>query len=95
MRISFDGEEPVIADTLPEDFAAGESPSWGRGVLENIHLSTTAHRLSAGLHTLRFYGLDAGLVLQKLVLSKEPLPYSYYGPVESYRIPLLESEINL
>lgn len=93
--VSFDGEEPVIADTLPEDFAAGESPSWGRGVLENIHLSTTAHRLSAGLHTLRFYGLDAGLVLQKLVLSKEPLTYSYYGPVESYRIPLLESEINL
>lgn len=40
--------------------------------------------LAKGQHTLRFYGLDAGLVLQKLVLSAGPLPYSYLGPVESF-----------
>ncbi|MNJ04686.1 hypothetical protein D3C73_1655580 [compost metagenome] len=52
--------------------------------MDNIHLAKTCHALTAGVHTLRFYGLDAGLVLQKLVLSTEPLPSSYFGPEESY-----------
>ncbi|MNN81692.1 hypothetical protein D3C81_1985420 [compost metagenome] len=52
--------------------------------MDNIHMKTTTHALSAGIHTLRFYGLDAGVVLQKLVLSASPLPYSYFGPEESF-----------
>lgn len=82
--ISFDGGTPVIGDALPTEFIAGESKSWSKGVLDNVHISVTNHVLTKGHHTLRFIGLDAGLVLQKLVLSREPLPSSYYGPVESY-----------
>ncbi|MNE85228.1 hypothetical protein D3C80_1822060 [compost metagenome] len=52
--------------------------------MDNIHTRTTRHVLTKGIHILRFYGLDAGLVLQKLVLSALPLPYSYLGPEESY-----------
>lgn len=52
--------------------------------MNNIHTSTTTHKLKKGTHTLHFYGLDAGLVLQKLVLTKNPLPYSYFGPQESF-----------
>ncbi|WP_179032080.1 hypothetical protein [Paenibacillus kribbensis] len=44
----------------------------------------TQHPLTAGMHTLRFYVLDTGLVLQKLVLSRKPLPCSYFGPRESF-----------
>ncbi len=84
--VSFDDGAHVVVDTLPDNFAAGnhDNEAWCKGVLENIHTSTTIHRLEKGNHVLRIYGLDAGLVLQKLVLSKEMLPYSYLGPVESY-----------
>jgi hypothetical protein len=86
--VSFDGETPTIADTLAKDFYAGnyDNDTWCDAVLENIHITTTKHKLTRGIHTLRFYGLDAGLVLQKLVLSKEMLPNSFFGPEESFYV---------
>ena len=84
--VQFDNNTPVIADTLPQDFIAGDSNAWGNAVMANALIKTTPHRLTKGVHTLRFYGLDAGLVLQKLVLSKGPLPASYFGPQESYYV---------
>lgn len=82
----FDHGTPVIADALPADFEGGnhDNEPWCRAVMDNIHTRTTRHDLTKGIHTLRFYGLDAGLVLQKLVLSALPLPYSYLGPEESF-----------
>ena len=86
--VSFDGQVPIIADTLPVNFVAGTNgnESWEKAVMENIHTTTTRHRLTKGTHTLHFYGLDAGLVLQKLVLSKGKLPNSFFGPEESFYI---------
>ncbi|MHA6529507.1 glycosyl hydrolase 115 family protein [Paenibacillus sp. BAC0078] len=82
----FDSETPVIVDALPADYEGGnhDNEPWCRAVMDNIHTVTTRHPLAKGMHTLRFYGLDAGLVLQKLVLSALPLPYSYLGPQESF-----------
>lgn len=84
--VSIDDQDPVIADVLPANFEAGNynNEDWCKAVMDNIHLSTTSHSLTNGNHVLRFYGLDAGLVLQKLVISRKPLPYSYFGPVESF-----------
>lgn len=84
--VSFDGTAPVTVDSLPSDYASGDynNKAWCIGVLENIRISAVKHKLKKGLHTLRFYGVDAGLVLQKLVLSLEPLPVSCLGPEESY-----------
>lgn len=59
---------------------------WCNAVLENIHITTTTHKLTKGMHTFCFYGLDAGLVLQKLVLSKGKLLNSYFGPEESFYV---------
>lgn len=86
--VAFDGQTPVIADALPKEFAAGSyiNDIWCNAVLDNIHIITTKHKLAKGIHTLRFYGLDAGLVLQKLVLSKDELPESYFGPEESFYV---------
>ncbi|WP_238915778.1 glycosyl hydrolase 115 family protein [Clostridium sp. YIM B02555] len=83
--VAFDDESPIIADTLPKDFITGsyDNDIWCDGVLENIHITTTKHRLSKGMHRLKFYGLDAGVVLQKLVLSKGKLKDSFLGPEES------------
>lgn len=84
--VAFDGGEAVTADALPAEFMAGSYANdiWCNAVLENIHITTTEHKLTKGLHTLRFFGMDAGLVLQKLVLSKGKLPESYFGPEESF-----------
>lgn len=86
--VAFDDEKPTIADALPKDFIAGDynNDIWCNAVLENIHITTTIHKLDKGMHTLRFYGLDAGLVLQKLVLSKGKHPNSFFGPEESFSI---------
>lgn len=86
--VAFDDEKETIKDALPDGFVAGNynNDFWCNAVLNNIHITTTNHRLTKGIHKLRFYGLDAGLVLQKLVLSKEKLPYSYFGPEESFYI---------
>ena len=86
--VAFDGEKETIADAFIDDFIAGSytNDSWCEAVLNNIHITTTKHRLTKGIHKLRFYGMDAGLVLQKLVLSKEKLPYSYFGPEESFYV---------
>ncbi len=87
--ISFDDGDMVVADSLPLNFVAGDphNPAWSRGVLDNIHLSATLHRLEKGFHILRFHGLDAGLVLQRLVLTKDKSPASYLGPEESFFLP--------
>jgi len=86
--VAFDSEIPNIADTLPKDFIAGSYVNniWCDAVLENIHITTTVHKLTKGMHDLRFYGLDAGLVLEKLVLSKGKLKASYFGPEESFYV---------
>jgi len=84
--VGFDDEEPIVKDILPKDFIAGDYNNihWCRAVLDNIHVSKTNHKLTKGVHTLRFYAVDAGVVLQKLVLSRGELPKSYFGPEESY-----------
>ncbi len=86
--VAFDGETAAVADALPPEFMAGSYVNhiWCDAVLDNIHITSTTHRLDKGVHTLRFYGLDAGLVLQKLVLSREELPKSCFGPCESYYV---------
>lgn len=86
--VGFDDEEPMVKDILPRDFIAGDYNNihWCRAVLDNIHISKTNHKLTKGVHTLRFYAVDAGVVLQKLVLSRGELPQSYFGPEESYYV---------
>lgn len=85
----FDGEAPVTADALPPDYEGGNHSNgpWCRAVMDNAHVSVTRHPLTAGQHTLRFYGLDAGLVLQKLVLSRGRCRHPVWGPQESFLTP--------
>lgn len=84
--VGMDDNEPVVAQLLPAEFAAGESYHWEQAVLNNVHTHGTQHVLTSGLHTLRVYVLDAGMVLQKLIVSRDSLPSSYFGPPESYYI---------
>lgn len=77
-----------VGDTIPEkDYNIGGGPweekSWSMGVLNNCHYGVTTHELKAGYNEIHFYGVEAGLVLQKLVLYRDQLPESYLGPQES------------
>jgi hypothetical protein len=91
--VSFDEEKHVIVASLQQSYIAGDynNALWCKGVMDNIHIMTSTHSLKKGIHILRFYGLDAGLILQKLVLSKGALPMSYFGPKESYNLGVRKS----
>lgn len=90
--ISIGDEAPVLGDTiLAENYEIGGGPwnrahGWAEGVLNNCHYGITTHQLKAGVNEIRYYGVDAGLALQKLVLYREDLPESYLGPEESPRV---------
>nr|MBP3598766.1 glycosyl hydrolase 115 family protein [Eubacterium sp.] len=87
--VANDGEMQVGDTILAENFGIGGGPwtpgSWSLGVLNNCHTGVTKHALNAGVNEIRVYGVEAGLVLQKLVLYRENLPESYLGPDESPR----------
>jgi hypothetical protein len=92
-KLSMDGESPEVVDSLPKGFHAGShyDQDWCMQVLRNDRRSTVLRDITPGLHRLRIYGMDAGVILQKIVLCKEGspmqkiLPSLFYGPEESVR----------
>lgn len=73
-------EGSMLPDVYHED--------WSRMVSDNVQTSTSTHVLDTpGEHVLRFWMVDPGVVLQKLVVATEDLPPSYLGPPESARVP--------
>lgn len=87
--VSVNGSEPVVSDTiLSETYEIGGGPwnrahGWAEGVLNNEHYGITKHQLKQGVNRITYYGVEAGLALQKLVLYRGELPESYLGPDES------------
>lgn len=80
--IAVDKQEAVVVNALPKGYIAGDCYEWqwSRAVELNVHIKESRVVLSAGVHKLRFYGIDAGLVLQKIVIYRGELPESYLGP---------------
>ena len=79
--ISFDDEPPQLVNTTADSSQAG----WEKAVADNIRILTTRHRLTrAGAHVLRFWLVDPGVVLQKLVVDAGGERPSYLGPPESF-----------
>jgi len=85
--ISFDDETPQIInmhvnDTVPD---WKYPPVWNKAVSENIKVMTSEHLLEKqGEHVLKFWMVDPGIVLQKIVVNTGGLKPSYLGPPESY-----------
>jgi hypothetical protein len=86
--ISFDSESPQIvnmhvADTIPD----WKYPAvWNEAVGRNTKILTSRHVIQKpGDHTLKFWMVSPGVVLQKLVINTGGLQPSYLGPPESYR----------
>jgi hypothetical protein len=79
--ISFDDQPPQIIDAL-----AHQSPAdWETAVKDNVRkVKSTCRLANAGYHTLKFWMVDPGVVLQKLVVDLGGMKPSYLGPPESY-----------
>jgi hypothetical protein len=88
--ISIDDEEPQIVnihlgDTVPD----WKYPAWWvNSVGENIRKQISFHQIATpGKHTIKFWMVDPGIVLQRIVLEYPGFyRYSYLGPPESLYI---------
>ena len=83
--VSFDNQPPQTVN-----IHAGENLQvWEKWVADNINVTTTEHQLrEPGEHVLKFWMVDPGIVLEKLVVDAGGLKPSYLGPPESTSWPL-------
>ncbi|MYM72409.1 glycosyl hydrolase [Duganella sp. FT134W] len=80
--VSIDDEAPQIINI----HADSSEKTWERTVSDGATVLTSQHQIDKpGKHTLKFWVVDAGLVLQKLVVNAGGLRPSYLGPPESPR----------
>lgn len=79
--VSFDDEAPQIINLHTGLNPDNGNRSWEQAVADNIIIKTSQHSLAAtGPHVLKFWRVDPGVVLEKLVVSRGDLPASYLGP---------------
>jgi hypothetical protein len=79
--VSFDDQPPQVVDAL----AHNTQRDWEESVRDAVRKVRTSHTLDkAGYHTLKFWMVDPGVVLEKLVIDHGNLPPSYLGPPESF-----------
>ncbi len=79
----------ALDDALPQivalEFKDGAA-EWAQGVVDNTRTVTTTLRVpTPGAHTLKIFMVDAGVVLDKIVVDCGGLTPSYLGPTESHR----------
>jgi len=80
--VSFDAETPKIIN-FHENYTLKE---WERSVSDAARVVSSKHKLARpGRHTLKFWAIDAGLVLEKIIVNTGGLKLSYLGPPESFR----------
>jgi hypothetical protein len=79
--ISMDDDPPQVVDSLADN----TEQSWSTAVKDSVR-KATSHLLvrSPGYHVLKFWYVDPGVVLQRLLVSFKEVPPTYLGPPESY-----------
>ena len=81
--VSIDDEAPQVVNMHADTSQA----AWERSVSDGAVTFRTSHRVAGpGAHTIRFWSVSPGVVLQKLVLDAGGLKPSYLGPPESPRL---------
>lgn len=78
--VAMDKEAPQIINIV----ADMSEPAWEESVRTNARKSLSKHTISRpGLHKLRFYMVDPGVVLEKIIINTGGLANSYLGPQQS------------
>jgi len=81
--VSIDDEAPQIVNVHADE----SQQFWEKAVSDGAVVFRTKHAVAApGKHVLKFWAVDPGLVLQKLVIDAGGLKPSYLGPEESPRL---------
>ncbi len=81
--VSIDDEAPQIISINKED-KNSISGIWNKWVSENIIIKTTTHHIKKeGKHIVKYWMVNSGVVLQKLVLDFGGVKPSYLGPPET------------
>lgn len=81
--VSFDDDPPQVIDA----FAQNSQKDWETAVKDSVRKVRSSHILARpGYHTLKFWMVDPGVVLQKLVVYLGGVKPSYLGPPESYHL---------
>jgi hypothetical protein len=79
--VSFDDQPPQMVDVL----AQNSLHDWEESVKDSVRKSVSTHVLDKpGVHTLKIWMVDPGLVLEKIVVDFGGVKPSYLGPPESY-----------
>jgi hypothetical protein len=82
--VSFDDQPPYTVDIVADTTLR----AWEQRVSDNANVTVTRHHLAgAGEHVLKFWMVDPGVVLQKLVVERGAVRPSYLGPAESFHRP--------
>ncbi|WP_240676119.1 glycosyl hydrolase 115 family protein [Botryobacter ruber] len=80
--VSIDDEAPQIINMHENE--KGNRRLWDQWVANNINIKTSTHKVSQpGEHVLKFWMVDPGVVLQKIVIDAGGLRLSYLGPQET------------
>ncbi len=85
--VSFDDETPKVINIHEKDTVPDWKypPTWNQAVGENIKITASEHLIEKpGEHVLKFWMVDPGIVLQKIVVNTGGVKPSYLGPPESY-----------
>jgi hypothetical protein len=87
--ISIDDEAPRVVNIHADGSSTGVTDgnkAWEQGVANAIKVHVSEHRLlTPGEHVVKYWMVDPGIVLQKLVVARGDLPDTYLGPPESFR----------
>jgi len=79
--LSIDDESPEVFSLNADD---GDLKTWEKWVANNINIKISSHSIQKpGKHTLKFWAVDSGIVLQKIVLDFGGLKPSYLGPPQT------------
>jgi hypothetical protein len=82
--VSVDDSPPVLVNMHAEESGF----RWNRWVANNINIQESEHLIdNPGNHTLKFWMVDPGIVLQKLEVITGEAGRTYLGPPESYYVP--------
>jgi hypothetical protein len=93
LAVSFDEQKPQVLDSFatqgfsdPSKRPDPSSPAirdWGKWVRDNARTLSSTHTINEpGVHTLKVWMVDPGVVLQKLVVHRKDVRPSYFGPPE-------------
>jgi hypothetical protein len=84
--ISFDHDLPQMVTLVPEQYSAQNgNRDWEKSVADNARITHSTHTITApGYHILKFWMVDPGVVLQKIVVNTGGVKPCYLGPPESF-----------